>query len=87
MQATSPPPHTHPFHKAPTVTALFFSGPHPHTMPLAENIKYVREKNVAALLNEMAMHVLSQSPEDPLEALIELLERKGGVSPTCRCRR
>jgi hypothetical protein len=41
-----------------------------------KNIKYVREKRIALLLNDMVVHLLNTHPEEPLGALIDFLERK-----------
>eukprot|EP01012_Entosiphon_sulcatum_P064835 TRINITY_DN93692_c0_g1_i1.p1 TRINITY_DN93692_c0_g1~~TRINITY_DN93692_c0_g1_i1.p1 ORF type:complete len:442 (-),score=61.69 TRINITY_DN93692_c0_g1_i1:34-1323(-) len=45
-------------------------------MSLQENIRYVREKRVAALLNEMVLHILARNPDDPLDDLILFLEKQ-----------
>lgn len=40
-----------------------------------KNIKYVREHRIAPLLNDMVMHLLATTPEDPLVSLIRFLQR------------
>eukprot|EP01006_Ploeotia_vitrea_P060440 TRINITY_DN75912_c0_g1_i1.p1 TRINITY_DN75912_c0_g1~~TRINITY_DN75912_c0_g1_i1.p1 ORF type:complete len:491 (-),score=76.21 TRINITY_DN75912_c0_g1_i1:128-1600(-) len=45
-------------------------------MSLQENIRYVREKKIAGLLNEMVLHILSKTPDEPLDELIEFLEKR-----------
>eukprot|EP00760_Papus_ankaliazontas_P003364 PhM_4_TR11576/c0_g1_i1/m.29195 len=45
-------------------------------MGMDKNIKYVREARVAPLLNDMVMHLLATTPNDPLSALITYLERR-----------
>lgn len=50
---------------------------HPPTdSSMDKNIKYVREKRIALLLNDMVVHLLNTHPEEPLGALIDFLERK-----------
>ena len=38
------------------------------------NIRYVREHRVAALLNDMVVHLVTHKPADPLTALVQYLE-------------
>lgn len=45
------------------------------------NIKYVREKRIAPLLNDMVMHLLASTPSDPLNSLIAFLEKRVSTSP------
>eukprot|EP00759_Apiculatamorpha_spiralis_P025092 PhF_6_TR28152/c0_g1_i1/m.41701 len=45
-------------------------------MGMDKNIKYVRENRIAPLLNDMVMHLLATTPQDPLQALISYMERR-----------
>eukprot|EP01062_Namystynia_karyoxenos_P008603 TRINITY_DN1302_c0_g3_i1.p1 TRINITY_DN1302_c0_g3~~TRINITY_DN1302_c0_g3_i1.p1 ORF type:complete len:410 (+),score=76.15 TRINITY_DN1302_c0_g3_i1:93-1322(+) len=44
----------------------------------ALNVKYVREKNLAHILNEMLLHLLRAHPDDPLPALLAFLQSVDG---------
>jgi hypothetical protein len=53
------------------------------------NIRYVRDKGVPNLLNDMVLHLLEKTPSDPITALIVFLEERqpatraaGGPAPT-----
>jgi hypothetical protein len=44
----------------------------------ARNVAYVREKRIAALLNDMVVHLLASQPTDTVGSLIGYLERRLG---------
>ncbi|KAJ9453859.1 hypothetical protein DIPPA_21376 [Diplonema papillatum] len=44
------------------------------TAGMDRNLRYVKEKRIAMLLNEMVVHLLAQKPPDPTESLVEFLE-------------
>eukprot|EP01063_Lacrimia_lanifica_P032951 TRINITY_DN5738_c0_g1_i2.p1 TRINITY_DN5738_c0_g1~~TRINITY_DN5738_c0_g1_i2.p1 ORF type:complete len:1299 (+),score=380.62 TRINITY_DN5738_c0_g1_i2:88-3897(+) len=41
-----------------------------------KNLKYVKQNNIAVLLNDMVVHLLAQRPNEPLDALIAFLHVK-----------
>eukprot|EP00755_Sulcionema_specki_P015304 Sspe_Gene.58995::Locus_32402_Transcript_1_1_Confidence_1.000_Length_2658::g.58995::m.58995 len=51
---------------------------------LDKNLRYVRDKRIALLLNEMVVHLLGQRPKDPLVSLIDFLESKEGAATSSR---